>query len=80
MQIVVSRDVDESLDIVLPSSMRQSETDLRRVLMIAQPDLDFLVSSKHLRLSFSYIEDSSFWDSRKNRRVVDNRRSYESAL
>jgi len=80
MQIVVSHDEDESLDIVLPSSMRQSETDLRRVLMIAQPDLDFLVSSKHLRLSFSYIEDSSFWESRKNRRVVDNRRSYESAL
>jgi len=80
MQIVVTRDEGESLEIVLPSSLRQSETDLRKALMIAQPDLDFLVSSKHLRLSFSYIEDSSFGDARKTRRVVDNRRSYQSAL
>ena len=80
MQIVVSRDEDESLEIVLPSSLRQGETDLRKALMVAQPDLDFLVSSKHLRLSFSYVDDSSFGNSRKTRRVVDNRRSYQSTL
>jgi len=80
MQIVVSRDEDESLEIVLPSSLRQGETDLRKALIVAQPDLDFLVSSKHLRLSFSYVDDSSFGNSRKTRRVVDNRRSYQSTL
>ena len=80
MQIVLAREAPEasetreSLTVVLPESMRRQEKDVRKALMVAQPDLDFLVSSKHLDLSFSYVEEGSIGPERKTRRVVDDRR------
>ena len=73
MQIVLAREAGESLTVVLPQSMSHQESDLRKALVSAQPDLDFLVSSKHLDLSFSYVDDGSFGDERKARKIVDVR-------
>ena len=78
MQIVVAREAGESLTVVLPQSMRHQEADVRKALMYAQPDLDFLVSSKHLELSFSYVEDG-FGDERKTRKVIDLRGQFDPA-
>ena len=79
MQIVLAREAGESLMVVLPQSMRHQEASVRKALMYAQPDLDFLISSKHLDLSFSYVEDDSFGDERKTRRVVDLRGRFDPA-
>ena len=79
MQLVLAREAGESLTVVLPQSIRHRETDVRKALMYAQPDLDFLVSSKHLDLSFSYVEDGSFGDERKSRKVVDLRGRFDPA-
>ena len=73
MQIVLAREAREVLTVVLPQSMRGREADARKALMHAQPDLDFLISSKHLDLSFSYVEEGSFSDERKTRKVIDLR-------
>ena len=77
MQIVVGGEAPEvrvSLTVVLPESMRHQEKDVRKALMVAQPDLDFLVGSRHLDLSFSYVGEGGFGGRRKVRRVVDVRR------
>ncbi|MCH8062204.1 MAG: phenylacetate--CoA ligase family protein [Chloroflexi bacterium] len=79
MQIVLAREAGESLTVVLPQSMRDQEANVRKALMYAQPDLDFLISSKHLDLSFSYVEDDSFGDERKTRKVVDLRGRFDPA-
>lgn len=73
MQMVLSRDPGEHLDIVLPHSTRTMEKEIRKSLLAAQPDLDFLVSSKHLDLSFSFVEESVLTDGRKTKRVIDAR-------
>ena len=76
---MLAREAGESLTVVLPQSIRNREADVRKALMYAQPDLDFLVSSKHLDLSFSYVEDGSFGDERKSRKVVDLRGRFDPA-
>ncbi|MCH7786670.1 MAG: phenylacetate--CoA ligase family protein [Chloroflexi bacterium] len=73
MQLVVTQEDRDRLTIVLPDALRGDEAAIRRSLMASQPDLDFLVGSRYLDLGFSFVDESYFGESRKQKRVVDRR-------
>ncbi|MCH8108551.1 MAG: hypothetical protein IIB15_00340, partial [Chloroflexi bacterium] len=70
---VVTQEDRDRLTIVLPDALRGDEAAIRRSLMASQPDLDFLVGSRYLDLGFSFVDESYFGESRKQKRVVDRR-------
>ena len=73
MQLVVTQEDRDRLTIVLPDALRGDEAAIRRSLLASQPDLDFLVGSRYLDLGFSFVDESYFGESRKQKRVVDHR-------
>ena len=73
MQLVVTRDEREKLDIVLPRQLESRQIKIRESLVRSQPDLDFLMGSKYLEVRLSFVDNSYFMASRKRQKVVDLR-------
>ena len=73
MQLVVTRDEREKLDIVLPRQLESRQVKIRESLVRSQPDLDFLMGSKYLEVRLSFVDNSYFMASRKRQKVVDLR-------
>ena len=80
MQLVLSRETSDELTIVLPESMRPRRAKIMDSLLDGEPDLDFLVESKYLRLEFSFVDADYFRASRKLVRVVDQRESSDGRV
>ncbi len=80
MQLVLSRETSDELTIVLPESMRPRRAKIMDSLLDGEPDLDFLVESKYLRLEFSFVDADYFRASRKLARVVDRRQSSDGRV
>ena len=70
---ISSRNERDKLEIVLPKSFEGSEKKLRDAIFKTQPDLDFLTGSKYLDIEFSFVDESHFADSRKQKKIVDLR-------
>ena len=75
MQLVLSRETSDKLTIVLPESMRRREATIMDSLFDGEPDLDFLVESKYLKLELSFVDAEYFRAFRKLTSVVDQRES-----
>ena len=80
MQLVLSRETSDKLTIVLPESMRRREAKIMDSLLDGEPDLDFLVESKYLRLELSFVDADYFRASRKLASVVDRRESSDGRV
>ena len=80
MQLVLSRERLDKLTIVLPESMRRREATIMDSLFDGEPDLDFLVESKYLKLELSFVDADYFRASRKVTGVVDLRESSDGRV
>ena len=80
MQLVLSRETSDKLTIVLPESMRRREATIMDSLFDDEPDLDFLVESKYLKLELSFVDADYFRASRKVTGVVDLRESSDGRV
>lgn len=80
MQLVLSRETSDKLTIVLPESMRRREAKIMDSLFDGEPDLDFLVESKYLKLKLSFVDADYFRASRKVTGVVDLRESSDGRV
>ena len=79
MQLIVTREGQDKLTIVLPESVRPRQKEVTESLQESQPDLDFLVESGYLKLEFRFVEEGYFLASRKLKRIVDRRGGGEAA-
>ncbi len=78
MQIILSRQIQDLITLVLPEHFRLSEPQILKTLLKLQPDLDFLVNSQYIRIAFKYVNTNYFTATRKTRSIVDKRDSDES--
>ena len=76
MQVVLSTEVQDTLTVLLPDTMRPHEKRMKDSLLSDQFELEFLVTSKLAFLRFDYVDESYFTGSRKMK-LVDDRREKE---
>ena len=76
MQVVLSTEVQDTLTVLLPDTMRPHEKRMKDSLLSDQLELEFLVASKLASLRFEYVDESYFTGSRKMK-LVDDRRERE---
>lgn len=75
MQIILSREIQDLMTLVLPEYFRLTEAQILKTLLKLQPDLDFLVNSQYIRIEFKYVNTNYFTATRKKRPIVDKRNS-----
>ena len=76
MQVVLSTEVQDTLTVLLPDTMRPHEKRMKDSLLSDQFELEFLVTSKLAFLRFDYVDEAYFTGSRKMK-LVDDRREKE---
>ena len=76
MQVVLSTEVQDTLTVLLPDTMRPHEKRMKDSLLSDQFELEFLITSRLASLRFEYVDESYFTGSRKMK-LVDDRREKE---
>ena len=76
MQVVLTTEVQDTLTVLLPDTMRPHEKRMKDSLLSDQLELEFLITSRLASLRFDYVDESYFTGSRKMK-LVDDRRERE---
>ena len=75
MEVILTRNGQEKLTIVLPDQIARDESRIRKALASREPDLAFLMSSGFLALELNFVDESSLGSPRKAQRIQDRRGS-----
>ena len=79
MEVILTRNDQEKLKIVLPDRLAEVETKIKKSLVRREPDLAFLMASRFLALDLTFVDESYFESHRETRRIMDRRRDSNGA-
>ena len=73
MKVVLDRDGQEHMTILLPNRLRKMETSIRKSLLASETDLAYLSGSQFLKIHLSFVNDNLFSGKKRLGIIVDSR-------